>query len=186
MYHESPLASRFGRPRFFCSIVIFPAKKGSCDKFVKFGIQPFIDKNGRFHSRVTASAGRAQKNRPGKTGAIKIQGSVFGRVGGQILFDHQGHLEDDGIVELAQIKAGELLDLFQTIDQGVAVHEQAAACLGNVQVVFKEALDGEQRFGIQAVDAVLLEDFLQEGIAQGGGQLVDQAGDAQVIVGDDW
>ena len=32
--------------------------------------------------------------------------------GSQILADHQCHLEDDGVVELAQIQAGELLDLF--------------------------------------------------------------------------
>ena len=36
--------------------------------------------------------------------------------GGQVLADHQSHLEDDGMVKLAQIQPGELLDLLKTID----------------------------------------------------------------------
>ena len=70
--------------------------------------------------------------------------SIFGRVGGQIFLDHQRHLKDDGIIEVAQVKAGQLADLLKAVDQRVAVNEQTAARLGDVQVVLKEALDGEQ------------------------------------------
>ena len=79
--------------------------------------------------------------------------SIFGRVGGQIFLDHQRHLKDDGIIEVAQVKAGQLADLLKTVDQRVAVNEQTAACLGDVQVVLKEALDGEQGLLIQTFNA---------------------------------
>ena len=46
-------------------------------------------------------------------------------------------------------------------------------------------MDGEQRLLVQGVDGVLLEDFLQEHLAQRGGQLIDQPADAQVLVVDD-
>ena len=44
--------------------------------------------------------------------------------GVQVLAHHQGNPEDDGMVELAQIQAGELTDLFQTVDQSISVDEQ--------------------------------------------------------------
>ena len=55
--------------------------------------------------------------------------------GGQILLDHEGDLEDDGIVELAQVETRELLDLLQTVDQRIAVDEQLAGGLGDIQAV---------------------------------------------------
>ena len=64
--------------------------------------------------------------------------SIFGRVGGQIFFDHQRHLKDDGIIEVAQVKAGQLADLLKAVDQRVAVNEQTAARLRDVQVVLKK------------------------------------------------
>ena len=65
------------------------------------------------------------------------------------------------------------------------MHKQTAAGFGNVQVVLKKALDGEQRFRVQRINAVLLEYFAQECFAQGGRQLINQAGNAQVIIADD-
>ena len=73
--------------------------------------------------------------------------------------DHQRYLKDDGVIEVAQIQAGQLADLLQAVDQRVAVYEQAAARFGNVQVVLEEALDGEQRLSVERVDALLLEDL---------------------------
>ena len=70
-------------------------------------------------------------------------------------------LNHDGVVELPQVQAGELFDLFQPVDQGVAVDEQAAAGLGHVQVVLEKALDGEQGLLVQALDAALLEHLLR-------------------------
>ena len=63
--------------------------------------------------------------------------------------------------------------------------EQLPSGLGDVQVVLKELVDGEQRLLIQRIDGVLLEHLLQKHLAQGGGQLIDQAADAQILVVDD-
>ena len=68
---------------------------------------------------------------------------------GQILLDHQGDLEGDGVIELPQIQAGQLLDFLQTIDQRVPVDKQLTRRLGYVQVVLKELVDGEQRLLVQ-------------------------------------
>ena len=86
----------------------------------------------------------------------------------QIFFDHQGHLEGDGVVKLPQVQAGELLDLLQPVHQGIAVDEQLPGSLGHVQVVFKELVDGEQSLLVQSVDGVLLKDLLEEHLAQDG------------------
>ena len=40
--------------------------------------------------------------------------------------------------------------------------EQLARRLGNVEVVFKEALDGKERLLIERIYGALLENFLQE------------------------
>ena len=64
------------------------------------------------------------------------------------------------------------------------MNEQLAGGFRNVQVVFKEFLDGEQRLVVEAVDRALLKDLLEEHLAQGGRQLVDQASDAEVVVAD--
>ena len=79
-----------------------------------------------------------------------------GFTAGQILSDHQSHLEDDGMVKLPQIKAGELLDLFQTVDQGVAVDEQLPGGFGNVQIVLEELVDGEQGLRMEMPLSALL------------------------------
>ena len=57
--------------------------------------------------------------------------------------------------------------------------------LGDVQVVLKELVDGEQGLLIERIDGILLEHFTEEDLAQRGGQLVDQAADAQIFVVDD-
>ena len=104
---------------------------------------------------------------------------------GQVLLDHEGDLEGDGVVELPQVQAGELLDLLQPVDQGVAVDEELPGGLGDVQVVLEELVDGEEGLLVQGVDGVLLEDLHQEHLTQGSGELVDQPPDAQVLIVDD-
>ena len=44
---------------------------------------------------------------------VNLWKSIFGRVGGEVLFDHQRYLKDDGVIEVAQIQAGQLADLLQ-------------------------------------------------------------------------
>ena len=89
------------------------------------------------------------------------------------------------MVELAQVQAGELLDLLQAVHQGVAVDEELPGGLGDVQVVLKELVDGEQGLLVQGIDRILLEHLGQEDLAQGGGQLINQASDAQLLIIDD-
>ena len=46
-------------------------------------------------------------------------------------------------------------------------------------------MDGEERLLVQCVDGVLFEHLLEEHLAQGGGQLIDQPADAQILIVDD-
>ena len=63
--------------------------------------------------------------------------------------------------------------------------EQLPGGLGHVQVVLKELVDGEERLLVQCVDGVLFEHLLEEHLAQGGGQLINQPADAQILIVDD-
>ena len=76
-------------------------------------------------------------------------------------------------------------DSLQTVHQRIPVDKQLPGGLGNVQVVLKELVDGEQSFLIQRVDGVLLENLLEEHLAQGSRQLIDQAADTQIFIVDD-
>ena len=62
----------------------------------------------------------------------------------KILLDHERDLEDDRVVKLTQVKAGELLDLLKTVHQRISVDEELAGGLGDVQVVLKELVDGNR------------------------------------------
>ena len=44
---------------------------------------------------------------------VHVKSAVFPGI--QVLADHQCHAENDSVIELAQIQAGELADLFQTV-----------------------------------------------------------------------
>ncbi|CAN4027001.1 Lipocalin-like domain-containing protein, partial [Dysosmobacter welbionis] len=112
-------------------------------------------------------------------------GSGVDAPGGQIFLDHQSHLEGNGVVELPQVQARQLLDLLQPVHQSVPVDEQLPGGLGHVQVVLKELVDGEERLLVQCVDGVLFEHLLEEHLAQGGGQLINQPADAQILIVDD-
>ena len=57
--------------------------------------------------------------------------------------------------------------------------------LRDVQVVLKELVNGKQGLLVQGVNGVLLKYLLEEHPAHHRGQLVDQATDAQVLIGDD-
>ena len=104
---------------------------------------------------------------------------------GKILANHQRYLKDDSMVKFAQIQTGELLDLLQAVHQGIAVYEQLTGSFGNVQIVFKEFIDGEQRLLIQRINGVLLEHFAEENLAEGGGQLINQTADTQIFIAHD-
>ena len=62
--------------------------------------------------------------------------------------------------------------------------EQLSGGLGNVQVIFKETLNGEQRLVVEGLNRAALENFLQEHFAKRGRQLINQAGNAEVVIAD--
>ena len=57
--------------------------------------------------------------------------------------------------------------------------------LGDVQVVFEEAMNGEEGLMVQRINGTRFKDLFQEGLAEGGGQLVNQPGNTQVVIADD-
>ena len=61
------------------------------------------------------------------------------------------------------------------------MYKQLSGGFGNVQVVLKELLDGEESFLIQTFDRALYKYLAQEHVAQRGGQLVDKSCDAKVV-----
>ena len=124
---------------------------------------------------------RHQKNGAAQGGSV-LECSLPVFPGSQVLANHQRNPEDNGVVELPQVKTRKLADLFQTVHQGVAVDEQLPGSLGHVQAVLKELVDGEQGFLIQRIQRILLENFLQENLTQSGGQLVDETPDAQILI----
>ena len=110
---------------------------------------------------------------------------ILDGVGCEILLDHEGYLEYDSMVKLAQVKTCELLDLFKAVNKGVSVNKQLAAGFGNVEVILKELLNGEECFLIEILDGALLEYLAQEHLAEGGGKLIDKTGDAEILIADD-
>ena len=78
--------------------------------------------------------------------------SIFGGTCVEIFFDHEGYLEHDSVLKLTEVKTGELLDFFKTVHQRVAVYEQLARGLGDVEVVLEETLDRDQSLLIQTLD----------------------------------
>ena len=109
----------------------------------------------------------------------------FDAAGGKVLFDHERDLEGDGVVELAQVEARELLDLLETVDERISVDEQLSRRFGEDEVVLEELVDREERLLVERVDGVLLEDLLQEHFAQCRRQLINEAADAEVFIADD-
>ena len=56
------------------------------------------------------------------------------------------------MIKLSEVKAGHLLDLFQAVDQRVAVDIELSRGLGDIEVVLKEAVDGLEGILVQSLD----------------------------------
>ena len=68
--------------------------------------------------------------------------SEFDGLGIEILFNHECYLEGDSVLELTQVKSCHFANLVKTVNQRVAVYEKFAGSFGDVQIVFKECLNG--------------------------------------------
>ena len=85
--------------------------------------------------------------------------SELGRLGIKIFLDHQCYLEGDGMLKLSQIQSRQLTDLLQTVNQRIAVNEQLSRGFGYVQIVLKEALNGQKSLAVKRLQTSLLEHF---------------------------
>ena len=97
----------------------------------------------------------------------------------ELLPDHHADPAGDGVIEVADIQAGGLLKLVQTIGQGVAVDEEPAGGLGQAQIVGKEGVDGPESVGIQLAQVISPEMLQQVATAGGLGESVDETGQAE-------
>ena len=97
---------------------------------------------------------------------------------------HPGNAESEGILEIADIKAGHFLHPLQPVHQCVAVEVELSGCLGNIQAVFEKAVDGGQKLIVKNRE-LLAENVPGKGFAQGEGELTDQLSESKGLVGDD-
>ena len=126
----------------------------------------------RFKARLRIGAADCEntiKRQPATSGRLPSVLLILHRVRHQILFHHESHLKHDSVVKFAQVESCQPLDFFQAVDEGVAMDKEFPGRLRDIQVVFKEALDGKEGFLIERVDGALLEHLAQEHLAQGGG-----------------
>ena len=113
----------------------------------------------------------------------KIQ--LISRVlGGEIAAYHQSNLEGDRVIEFAEIKTRQLLDLVKTVNESVSVNEHLSGGFGHVQIIGKEALNGGKRFSVERLDGAFLENFIEEHFAKSGGKLIDESADTEDARGD--
>ena len=50
--------------------------------------------------------------------------SELDRISGQVLLYHESDLEYDSVIELAEVKTCELLDLFESVNKSISVNEE--------------------------------------------------------------
>ena len=103
----------------------------------------------------------------------------------KILLDHHCDLEHDGVIKLAQIKAGELLDLLQPVHKRVAVNIQLAARFRDVEVILEEFVYRFKRVLVKSFKRIFLEHLVEEHFAERGGQLIYYTADAEIFIADD-
>ncbi len=80
----------------------------------------------------------------------------------ELLPDHHADPAGDGLVEIADIKAGCLLELVQTVGQGVAVDEKLPRRLREAQVIVKEGVDGPKGVRIYPAEIIVQKMLLQK------------------------
>ena len=110
--------------------------------------------------------------------------SISVRFVGKVALNHERNLECYSVLEFAQVKTRDLLDLIKSVNESVSVNEHFSGCFGNVEVVFEEALDREKRFAVERIERALLENFVEEHFAKRCGKLVYKSAYAEVFVAD--
>ena len=89
------------------------------------------------------------------------------------------------MVKLSQVKTCYLLNLLKSVNKSIAVNKELSRGFRNIEVVFEEALNCKEGFLVKTVDRAALEYLLKEGFTKGSRQLIDKAGNTEIIVGND-
>ena len=103
---------------------------------------------------------------------------VFNEI--HIFHYHQRDLKRNRIFKHTQIQPGALLQLIQTVDQGVSVDIKLSGCLGYIQAVFKKFIDCGKCFLIKADPVIITGKISLINMRHRGmRQLIDQTADTQ-------
>ncbi len=121
-------------------------------------------------------------SKPQNTLSSLVLKSEFCRICSEILSYHERDLEDNGMVELSQIKTRKLLYLFEPVHKSVSMYEKLSRCFRYVQIILKELLDSKESFVVKRLDAAFLEYLLEESFAQRSRQVVNKSCNTEIVV----
>ena len=68
-----------------------------------------------------------------------------------VLGNHKRDLKGNGILKYTKVKSGALLQLVQTVNQGISVDIQLSGSLGYIQAVLKELVDRSQGLLVELI-----------------------------------
>ena len=91
-----------------------------------------------------------------------------------VFYNHESHLECNGILKGPKIQIGHLLYLVKPVYEGISVNIQLSGCLGNIQVILKELVYGHYGLIIEIAGHLSIKYFLNEHLAKRHGKLVDK------------
>lgn len=83
----------------------------------------------------------------------------------EIIHYHSCNFERHGVFKAPQIKTGPLLDLLQTIDQGIPVHMKLTGSFCNIQIVLKKAVYRKRRLFVKAIGNFLTKNLRKKAFA---------------------
>ena len=86
------------------------------------------------------------------------------------------------MLELTEVEACDLADLFKSVNKSVSMYEELSRGFGNVEVILEEALNGHKGLAVERLEASLLEYLLEEHLAESGRKLIDKSADTEVFV----
>ena len=78
---------------------------------------------------------------------------------------HQCHLECNGIFKGTKIEVCHLLDLVKPVYKGISMDVQLSRCLGNIQVILEELVDGNDSLIIKIRRHLSVKYLLDEHLA---------------------
>ena len=77
---------------------------------------------------------------------------ILCRLRAKVFLYHKRDLKGYSVFKLTKIKSRELTDLLKSVNKSVSVNKEFSRCFGNVEVIFKETLDGKECFVVKAFD----------------------------------